>query len=216
MALKPRTAPVVLYQGDDEEHIYELRTQLIIAQADLTGALQRTSGSPKRLGEPEGGADVEKLRGAVDAAQVELDTFIDQAAGRAEEFRVQAIGRSAFRDLRHAHPARKVSETIDGEERLVVHPDDQQWAVNTDTFGRALLAFVDRDDDDHRTLVAPVLTEQQLTKLLDRELAEGNFVKLWQTAYGLNASVGADPKAWRSSAPTPTSGETSVSPDRLG
>lgn len=168
--LKPRTARFVLYQGDD-----------MAVLAELKRAADHASSEPNPRG---GGAGVEETAA--------YEAFLDEAAERAVEIVLQAIGRRRWRDLVVAHPPRMVESEPDdeGKTRQVEHDDDVQWGVNTETFPRALLTFV---DGDYRTIVDPDLGDD-LEAFIDDELAEGDFEKFWIAAFQLNASPSRDPK----------------------
>lgn len=200
--LKPRTATVVIYQGDDLSVLAELRTAADIAErkaeADLRVAQARArADGPRRAGDPSPEDPQIAYDAAVKPPQDAYDAFVDEAAERATIVTLQALGRKAFRNLMRDHPPR-TSETVVGDEkRQVVHEDDEAWGVNTETFPDALLNYADEDDEDDRTLLEPTFDSgKQRQKWLDR-LADGDFEKLWATAYQLNRAVGADPKASR-------------------
>lgn len=205
--LKPRTTTVVIYQGDDLSTLSELRTAATIAerkaQVDLNLAQARARlDAPRRAGDPTPEDPQVAYDEAVKPSQDAYDAFVDEAAERATVVTLQAIGRKGFRALMLEHPPR-TTETVDedGTKQEKVHEDDAQWGVNTETFPDALLAY---EEDDDRTLLEPEFESgKQRQKWLDR-LAEGDFEKLWATAYQLNRAVGADPKASRFS-PAPQS-----------
>lgn len=208
--LKPRTTTVVIYQGDDLSTLSELRTAATIAerkaQVDLNLAQARARlDAPRRAGDPTPEDPQVAYDEAVKPSQDAYDAFVDEAAERATVVTLQAIGRKGFRALMLEHPPR-MTETVDedGAKQEKVHEDDAQWAVNTATFPDALLGYQNEDDEDDRTLLAPEFeSSKQRQKWLDR-LAEGDFEKLWATAYQLNRAVSADPLASRFS-PAPQS-----------
>jgi hypothetical protein len=169
--IKPRTASFVLYQGDDMARLAELK---------------------RAADQAAGGSRMDD--GADEAA--EYEAFLDEAAERAVEVAVQAIGRRRWRDLVMAHPSRMVESEPDdeGKTRMVEHDDDVQWGVNTETFPRALLTYVDPEKPETRTLVNPSLSGEELGEFVDDDLSEGDFEKAWITAFGLNASPSRDPK----------------------
>jgi hypothetical protein len=174
---------IVIYDGDDFERLADLRNEVGVAER----AAELASGMSSRLGDatPDG----------VQAARDAYDSFVDVAAGRAEAWELHSIGHEAWRDLLAAHPARQV----DGEDgKKVEHPEDASWGVNTESFGKALLLFVDPEDGDHRT-VAKLGDAEPGTVLPKRlrRLSQGQFDTLWITAYGLNTGGVADPKASR-------------------
>jgi hypothetical protein len=193
MSIKPRTATVVIYQGDDLERLSELRRK-----ADTAERIQRENADSARIGDGDD-SGVAELKAAYDA-------FVEEAAERAEVVTLRAIGRGRWRDLLADHQPREV----DGEP----HPDDAVYGCNVETLPDALLTFV---DGDVRTIESPEFaTSKACRDFLDNDLSAGDFESLWVTAYWLNVSPGADPKASRYSLDTPSSSETSMSPGRLG
>jgi hypothetical protein len=166
--LKPRTAKIVLYQGDDMASLAELKR----AADNAAGGLRTDDGSDEMNA---------------------YEAFLDEAAERAVEVVLQSVGRRRWRDLVLAHPPRMVESEPDteGKTRQVEHDDDVQWGVNTETFPRALLTLA---DGEHRTIASPDLGDD-LAAFVDDELSEGDFEKAWITAFQLNASPSRDPKA---------------------
>lgn len=201
MSIKPRTASVVIYQGDDMERISELR--LRADTAERIRVEQEQAGNARYS---EAGEAAE----AAKAARAAYDAFVGEAAERAVEVRVRAIGRGRFRDLLLEHPVREV----DGENGKEPHPEDSVYDANILTLPDALLTFA---DGDVRTIEAPEFsTRKACQDFLDNDLSAGDFEKVWMTAYWLNAAPGADPKESRYSLDAPSSSETSTSPARLG
>lgn len=165
--IKPRTASVVIYQGDDLERLAELRRDVSVAE-------RSEEGRSRRLGD---GSDAAAARDAFDA-------FVDEAAERAVEVEVTALKRRQFRSLMAEHPPRKVSGN-DGEE---IHPDDAGYDVNVDTFSEAFLPL---------SITAPTFdTPADRDDFLDG-LSEGDYERIFTTAYFLNRAPGGDPKATR-------------------
>lgn len=183
-SIKPRTASIVIYQGDDLATLNDLRKA---AEASV----RRQEGAPSRLGDDRGPTPEQEA----------YDAFVGEAADRAVVVEFRAIGRKRFAELVAAHPARKVEVEFtdaDGNVRktLDTHPDDAGFDVNVETFGEALLMFVDKDDTDVRTIVEPEFkTTAERQDFLDNDLSEGNFVELWTGAYYLNRAQSVDPKA---------------------
>jgi len=175
---------IVIYEGDDFEKLADLRTEVAIAER----AANDTRTSP-RFGDDE----PDPVRLAKDA----YDAFVDVAAERADAWELHSIGHEAWRDLLVAHPPRKVTVKVEGEDKEVDHEDDDPFGVNVETFGKALLLFVDPEDNEHRT-VAKISDEPpaDLGKRL-RRLSLGQFDTLWLTAYSLNTGGVADPKSAR-------------------
>lgn len=177
-SIKPRTASVVIYQGDDLATLGELRQA-----AEVAG---RQEGGGNRLGDAKPGQDE---RDAYDAAVIE-------AAERAVTVEILAIGRKRFRDLLAEHPPRQVDATTTGEDgnestAKETHPNDAGFEVNTATFSDALLTFI---DGNVRTIAQPEFsTRAAVQAFLDDELADGDYESIWMAAYWLNRGPSADP-----------------------
>lgn len=208
--IKPRTAEVPIYDGDDAQHLAELRQAAEVAKRvrdQRRAELDREKASAARLGD-----DYAEQSEALTEAEAELqrrrdayDALVDAAAGRATIVRLQSIGRRRFRDLLVAHPARTV-KAEDGAEQP--HPDDAAAGVNTETLPSALLSYVDPDDPAARTVASPELPVDGLRSMLEDEIADGDFERLWLTAWALNRNPGTDPKVSRYSVAPLTSDET--------
>lgn len=194
MAISPRTAKVDILQGEDNERLTELYQDVQLAEQAHRDAQRR--GAPSRVGD--------ELPSITDAREA-LDAFLTGADERAETVRLRSIGRRRFRDLRLEHEPRKVKTVVDGEEVDGIHEDDAPFGVNTATFPDALLTYADPDDPEVCTILEPEFnTLKERRKFLDDDCAEGDFEKLWTTAFFLNSEQGADPKALRSSLARPT------------
>ena len=178
--LKPRTVSVTIYQGDDLERLAELHRAVVRAEAQAVEAAR----GPRRGGDEIPNADAEKAA---------YNAFVDEAAERAVEVRLRAIGSTRFADLMLAHPPRMV----DGEGGKKPHEDDEQFGVNTLTFPKALLGYRDEADPELRTIVAPAASVEDIREFLDDECTDGDVEKLWTAAYFLNRTPGADPKDTR-------------------
>lgn len=194
--IKPRQTHVVIYQGDDVERLSELQSAARLARARMDEHRQRVQGGAARLGDgpPDPGP-----------AEEAYDAFVTEAAERAVEVQIRALGRSRWRDLFDEHPPRMVTKIIDGEEQSVEHPDDEPFGVNTKTFPDKLLAY---DHDGVATIVEPTFPTAAARQAWLDDLSAGDFDKLWATAYYLNTSLGADPKASRYSNGARNSDET--------
>lgn len=170
--LKPRTATVVLYQGDDMDRLAELKR-----------AADQAAGG----GRTDDGAD----------EKAAFDAFLDEAAERAVEVRIQSIGPRRWQDLVLAHPPRMVESEPDdeGRTRQVVHDDDLMEDVNTLTFPRALLMY---NEGRFQTIADPEFeNDADRAEFVDDELAEGDFERLWRLAFELNTRRSVDPKGLR-------------------
>lgn len=193
--LKPRQTSMVIYQGDDIERFAELRQKVEFAEREY----ERDKKAPARTGD-----DVSD--DAVVAAKAAFDAFVDEAAERAVEVRIRALGRTAFRNLMKDHPPRVDDK---GEELL----DDGAYGVNLDTFADALLAY---SHDGVSTILEPAFPSSADRQRFLDDISDGDYDDLFTRAYHLNRNPGADPKASRYSVARPTSTETLSSPDRLG
>lgn len=188
--LKPRTATIPIYQGDDAETLSMLHMKVQIAERNAEEA--RQSGSASRHGD-DPLAEVAK-------AKAEYNDFLDDAAERAVMVRIESIGKRRFRNLLAAHPARKV-KNAKGED--VDHDDDFEYGVHSETFPLALLTFAEAGTEGVRTIVEPEFkSSKALQDFLDDEVTDGDFERLWQNAYWLNRAPGSDPKALRYSLST--------------
>lgn len=200
----PRKTTILLYDGDDMERLAELRREVSIAERFADEAEREAEGATRRIGDDTAAA-VTEAKAAVKAKRDAYDAFVDEAAERAEEWEIHAIGHEDFRQLLRDHPPRKVPK--EGGEGEVTHSDDEFFDVNTETFPKALLGFVDPDDEDHRTVHAPFGSVAALQKRL-RRLSAGEFDSLWVAAFSLNNGAIGDPKASVFSPGGPRSDET--------
>lgn len=191
----PRTT-IPIYADGDFERLAELRQRVGVAQRQALAA----KAEPRRFG------DADTSDAAITEAEAAYDAFVDQAAERAEEWIVESIGHEEWRALLLAHPPRKVTQGEDAKQ--ADHPDDAEWGFNTETFGKALLLWVDPEDGEHRTVQkAGDIDLSGLARRVKR-LSAGQFETLWATAYGLNMGGIRDPKLARFSLGDPRSDET--------
>lgn len=181
--LKPRTATVPIYQGDDLERLADLHREAEIAERRA----QEAARSPLRGGD--------EIPSAADE-RAAYDAFVDEAAERAVIVELTAIGKRKWRDLLAAHPARK--HTVDGKEETV--EDDAFYEVNAETFPQALLTF---SRDGVSTVTGPRVPASEFREFLENEVSDGDFERLWSTAYWLNRAPGADPKDSKFSTTSP-------------
>lgn len=200
---------ITIYDGDDFERLAEAHAAVGRAERALEAVEDKAASKSARYGDGEG--ELVEAREAVKVAKDAYDELVDAAAERADAWVVESIGHEAWRGLLKAHPPRKVTkdpapplpgETAVAAAEQVDHPDDVYYGVDTEKFGKALLTFVDPDDDEHRTITAigdAVPTD--LAKRL-RRLSAGQFDTLWIVAYQLNVGGVADPKAVRFSTVT--------------
>lgn len=122
----------------------------------------------------------------------EHDALVKEAEEQALHVRLQALKRSEWKRLVAAHPPR------DGNK------DDANVGVNEETFKDALVAYRNPDHPERRTIVEPDLTEDELD-----DLSDVDFDRLYLTAFALNRSPAAGPKANLVSRMTQPKDETS-------
>lgn len=197
----PRSS-VPLYADGDFVKLAELRRNVAIAERNVQLAEEKAS--TLRFGDEDSpDAKAADLQAAEDA----YDEFIDEAAERAEEWIVESIGHEEWRKLLADHPPRKVPAAgTDGGE--VDHPEDAGWGFNVETFGKALLLFVDPEDPEHRTIQKAGDIDLGRLALRVRRLSAGQFESLWAVAYQLNSGGITDPKLGRFSPAVERSDET--------
>lgn len=200
--LKPRTTTVVIYQGDDLAQLAELNRAVRRAEAALKVAeaeAKAAGKSPLRAGDEVPSTQVEQ--DAVRAAQEVYDAFVDDAADRAVVVTLTSIGRR-FRNLLLEHPAR--TREVDGKPETV--DADEVYGVNTETFPMALLSF-SAGDGRRTAALDPAVSDAELAAFLE-DIPDGDFERLWTTAYWLNRSEGIDPKDTKFSNGSPRSAES--------
>lgn len=201
-----RKTTIPIYDGDDFERMADLRRKVDIAERALERREieARKASAPLRIGDlaPD---HVGEARAALQQAEDEFDAFVDEASDRAELWVLTPIGHEEFRELLKDHPAREV----DGEDgKKVTHPDDDGWGVNTESFPKALLTFVDPDDDEIRTVMSPEFDSHAALRKRIKRLSGGEFDSIWTAAYLLNTGGIGDPKAGKFSPGTSTSSAT--------
>lgn len=184
---KPRTITVPLYDGDDFERITELRRAVSIAERH---AVEAKASGTARAGDDDGD---------VQAAKDEYDEFVAGASERAEMWVLRPIGHEEYRELLKDHAPRKVKVNVTGDDNVEreveqTDPEDAIFGVNVETFGRALLLFVDPDDDEIRTIAEPVFASEAERRKRLKKLSVGEFDTLWVRAKVLNEGGVVDPK----------------------
>jgi hypothetical protein len=123
-----------------------------------------------------------------------IQALEEQMAAATVELRVEALPRKAWRELMMAHQPREGNAA------------DAGLLVNTDTFFDALVAAC---------LVDPVLSQEQLEKLLDK-LSSYQFDKLTDAAWGVNRRDVEVPFSSTASHTITSSGGTSKPPPGSG
>jgi hypothetical protein len=189
----------LIYHKDDREQVADLRLKVTFAERRLETAVleaEGAKGTPQREGDdvPDG---VRVAKDALQAAQIAFDDFVDVAEGRAEMWTLEPIGHEEFRNLLRDHPPRKVTEGEGDAAKEVPHPDDVDWGFNTETFPKALLLFVDPDDDEVRTVTEPKFATEAAFRKRVKRLSDGEFMTMWVIAYQANTGLVADLKALR-------------------
>lgn len=194
-----RKSTIPIYDGDDFEKLAALRQNVTIAERKAEEEADR--GVSRRIGddEPTGGIP-DYLQAARDA----YDAFVDEAVERAEMWVLEPIGHEEFRALLKEHQPRKTTGE-DGKE--VVEPTDAAYGVNVETFPKALLTYIDPEDDEIRTIAEPVFESPTAMRRRVKRLSAGEFETLWTEAYLLNRRGVQDPKLLRFSPTASRSGE---------
>lgn len=203
-------ATIPIYEDDDFERLADLRREVAIAERHLAQKrLEAAEGAlgASRIGDDEPDA-IREATEALQAAQDAYDRAVDEASERAEMWSLKPIGHEEFRKLLKDHPPRKVFEGEGDDRKEVDHPDDAEWDVNTETFPKALLLFVDPDDEGIRTVVEPKFDSDAAFRRRVKRLSEGEFQSMWVTAYMANKGGLADANFTRFSPGTPRSTET--------
>lgn len=208
--LTRRTTTIPIYQGDDSERLTELHLTYKLAERDATEVSEQYDAQEARVASDSAryDDDAEISQDDVDAAKAiareakkAYNDFVTEAADRALSVTVQHIGSKRFRELVAAHPQRVLRDDDgalikDSEGFDIVHGEDFQFGVNTETMPRALLAYVDERNHSIRTITEPRLDGPQATEeFIDDELSDGDLDRIWRAAYFLNRLPSADPKA---------------------
>lgn len=198
-------ATIPILTPADQEHLSHLKRAVQVAQRNA----KQNSGVPLRGGDADPNEELE-------AAKAAYNEYLDEAEERAEKWVLETIGHEEYRELLKDHPPRKVTEQADdGTVTEVDHPDDKDWGVNTETFPKKLLLYVDEEDaeirtiadlkdDDGNNIAADLAKIQRRVK----RLSMGQFETLWVNAVTLNGVGVTDPKSDRFSTVTPRSTET--------
>lgn len=185
-AIKPRSARVTIYQGDDLEVLARLDATVASSEAAVKRAEKASSGVRLMTeGDP-----LEAAKQAHTAAVTERDQFAAEAEERGVVVQLHAQPRKMWRSLMDQHGPRDAVE------------DDKTFGVNMATLPDALLAVsIDRN---HSTIEGD--TAEFLESLSDYDYYDRLFVQ----AFALNrGSAMADPTQRLGSAPSQISTVTS-------
>lgn len=187
MAVKkfePRTAVVRIYTGDYLDRIRHLEQRALAAkEAEGDPASQALDEVPEYLTIAE-----------------EHDALVKEAEEKAAiDVQLQHIRRRTWRQLVSEHPPREGNRV------------DARYGVNLVTFRDALVVVDGRTKsgpDDEGIPFSTVIGPEWLTDDHLEDLSDGDFDRLFWTAFELNRGEVADPKASLVSRMTQTSDET--------
>lgn len=184
-AIKPRTARVVIYQGDDLARLSELDAAVTKAEVALRQAEMSTA--PRTLSSSDPSAEAAAVH---DSAKSERDEFAAEAELRGVAVVMHAVPRKRWRALMGEHGPR------DGAK------DDEAFSVNMETLPDVLLP--ESIDRDQSTIEGD--TVDFLESLSDYDY----YDRLFLQAFALNrGSAMADPTQRLGSVPSPISSATS-------
>lgn len=181
--IKPRTARVVVYQGDDLALLGEYDDAVKKAEEDVKRA--EKSGGVRLMNQPD---PVQAATEALDAAKAQRDEFAAGAEERGDVVVMHAQPRKVWRTLMDEHPAR------DREQ----HPEDYPIGpCNIETLPDALLPLsICRDQHCPNCLSAGYATtiDGDLTEWLESLSDYDYYDRLFLQAFALNrGSAMADP-----------------------
>lgn len=190
-AIKPRTAVVTIYQGDDLARLTALDSA--VTKAEKARDKAKKSTDTRLITEDPVG----EAQAAYDAAVAERDAFAAEADPRGVKVALHAVPRKKWRELARKHPARP-------------DVDEDSMGVNMDEFPDALLPLsVCRDAGcpiEHEATTIEGDTETFLDSLSDHDY----YDRLFLAAFALNrGSATADPTLRLGSTPSQTSDATS-------
>lgn len=172
--IKPRSARVTIYQGDDLAELAVLDQRVSRAEAAVRLAEQRAKApTVVTLDDIGDFADVEGARERHAEAVAARDEFAEGAETRGVVVVLHALPRKAWRALTNEHPARDDVDT------------DKRVGVNEETLAEELV--LKSVDDEQSTI------DGDLAGFLDA-LSDYDFERLYVTAFALNrGSAMADP-----------------------
>ena len=203
---KPRQAVVTIYGGDYLDRIRHLERQYDQLTVDIEQAQKREASTTRTMDEDLESVELTERRDAIAREHAAVKAEADQVART--DVTLQALPRKVWKALVAAHPARKAGD--DGVTAAMAEAD-ARVGVNEDTFQPALVGggtvkLPDGTEAPYRSIVEPDdLGPDEL-----EELSDAQFDQLYLTAFALNRTVPADPKASLGSPATPTSSATSA------
>jgi hypothetical protein len=177
--IKPRTARVVIYQGDDLARLSELDAAASKAEAALKQA-ERATRAPQRARlmheEDDREAAVIAAAEEFDTAKAARDEFAAEAESRGVLIVLRSLPRKEWRRLRNGHPPREGNA------------EDEGFDCNVDTLpDEALPPSIDRDEST---------IDGDLEEFLESLSAHDYYQRLFFTMLALNVGgAAADPKA---------------------
>jgi hypothetical protein len=185
-AIKPRTATVIIYQGDDLDRLAALDDAVAKAAQELARA-EKQQGSALLMGD---GDPAEEARAAHIEAQRVRDEFAAESQERGVKVALVARDRKRWRTLMAEHGPRDDND------------EDRVFGVNMETLPDVLLPeSVDRDGST---------IEGDVAEFLDSLSDYDYYDRLFVQAFALNrGSAAADPTQRLLSATTQTSAATS-------
>lgn len=188
--IKPRTARVVIYQGDDLARLSELDDRVAKAEVGLAVAKRKAEEWSKAVHtadeRPPAEADVIAATERHDEAVLERDLFAEEAEERGVSVVLHQVGRKEWRRLKNAHPPR------DG------NAEDEQFDCNVDSLpDEGMPKSICRDSDcplcreaEQRTTI-----DGDLDAFLDSLSSFDYYNRLFLTMLALNVGgAAADPK----------------------
>lgn len=201
--IKPRTARVVIYQGDDLARLSDLDEKVTRAEVALRMAERKAkdSSGPALLDETETPeAAVIEAREAHEEAVLERNLFAEEAEARGVALVLHQVGRKEWRRLRNSHPAREGNA------------EDEMFDCNVDSMpDEALPKSICRDSDCPvcRESAQRTTVEGDLEAFLDSLSSHDYYQRLFMTMLALNVGgATADPKLRVGSESNPTSSAT--------
>ncbi len=192
-SIKPRSARVVIYQGDDLARLSELDTIVERAETAVRVAEQKAKRTAAPITLDEATDEQDALFAAREQhseAVVVRDAFAEEAEGRGVVVFLHAQPRKAWRALMEVHGPREDVEA------------DKALGVNMATLPDALLPMsVDREQST---------IDGDLTEFLESLSDYDYYDRLFLQAFALNrGSAMADPTRRLASGPSQTSAATS-------